>query len=80
MFKKSRCGSRSLATSTASSVRIPPSYSSSALIRMPIGKSGPTTERIAAMSSIQKRTRFSSDPPYSSVRRLIEADRNWAGR
>ena len=40
------------------------------LIRTPTTQSFPTRERTAAITSRPNRSRFSNDPPYSSVRLL----------
>jgi hypothetical protein len=39
-------------------------------MRMPTARSGPTASRTARQTSAANRTRFSGEPPYSSVRRL----------
>ena len=54
--------------------------SSIALILNCRWKSAPTSLRIARTTSSGKRARFSSEPPYSSVRSLIAGLRNWVMR
>ncbi len=44
--------------------------------RMPTQMSCPTSARTAWRTSRRNRIRFSSDPPYSSVRTLLAGDRN----
>ena len=62
------------ATSTESSTAIPPSTQSVAEIRTVIGLSCGHTSRIAVNTSRGKRSRFSSDPPYASVRWLVNGE------
>ena len=45
-------------------------------MRTDIGKCSGHTARIAANTSSGQRSRFSSVPPYSSVRWLVSGDRN----
>ncbi len=42
--------------------------------------SGPTRSRIAVSTRQPKRSRFSNDPPYSSVRWFVSGDQNWSNR
>ena len=53
---------------TASSPVTPPSTQSVAEMRTDIGRSLGQTARIAVKTSNGNRSRFSSEPPYSSVR------------
>ena len=46
-------------------------------MRSSMGNPGPTSARTAASTSRAKRTRFSSEPPYSSWRWLNHGERNW---
>ena len=55
---------------------VPPSYQSVAEIRTLIGRSAGQTARTASNTSSGKRSRFSSEPPYSSVRWLVSGERN----
>ncbi len=64
------------AISTPSSRLRPFSQSSSATMRMPTMKSGPTASRTASSTRKVKRSRLSSEPPYSSSRRLVAGDQN----
>ncbi len=68
------------AISTPSASVSPPSTSSPPVIRMPTMKSDPTFARIASSTSIEKRIRFASDPPYASERLLTSGDQNWSRR
>ncbi len=54
--------------------------SSSEETRMMTGKSGPTFARTARSNSTAKRARFSSEPPFSSVRLFENGERNWQTR
>ena len=58
------------AISTASAPSIPPSTQSVAEMRTDMGRSCGQTSRMARKTSSGKRRRFSSEPPYSSVRRF----------
>jgi hypothetical protein len=49
-------------------------------MRADIGRSAGQTARQAAKTSSGKRARFSSVPPYSSVRRFVSGDRNEESR
>ena len=49
---------------------------SSALRRSMIGKKGPTCFLTSSMTIRQKRVRFSTDPPNSSVRLFVIGERN----
>ena len=60
--------------SSPSSRERPWSQASSATIRMPTMKSGPTAARIASSTWKVKRSRLSRLPPYWSVRRLVAGD------
>ena len=64
------------ATSTASPGTMPPSTQSCADTRTLIGLSSGQTARIAANTSSGKRQRFSSEPPYSSMRWLVSGEIN----
>ncbi len=70
------CSAKARAIATASSTSVPPSNQSVAEIRTVIGRSAGHTARTASNTSSGNRSRFSSDPPYSSVRRLVSGDRN----
>ena len=59
------------ATITASEGPSPAGCQSLAEIRTDIGRAAGHTARIAPNTSSGKRSRFSSEPPYSSVRRLV---------
>ena len=48
--------------------------------RIPRVKSGPTVARTAAITSRVSLMRFSRLPPYSSVRRFVNGDRNCLSR
>src|SRR5262249_32836417 len=52
----------------------------SAETRMPSGFCSGHTTRTASYISIAKRMRFSSEPPYSSMRWLESGERNWCAR
>jgi len=54
----------------------PPGIGSEPETVMPIMKSSPAISRIRRQISSAKRTRFSSDPPHLSVRRLVSGDQN----
>jgi len=47
---------------------------------MPTVQSEPTFARIASITSTVRRRRFSSEPPYSSVRWFVYAVQNWSSR
>ena len=55
---------------------MPPGTVSSTAIRMPTMNAGPTRSRIPPSTRHPNRSRFSNDPPYSSVRRLVNGDQN----
>ena len=55
----------------------PPSTISVPLMRTSMGKSSPHFLRMFAMTSIVMRARFSRQPPYLSVLRLLSGERNW---
>ncbi|MCY1239248.1 hypothetical protein D9M72_520320 [compost metagenome] len=65
---------RRRAISMPSSFDNPFSQSSSATIRMPTMKSGPTDLRMASSTMWVKRRRLSSEPPKSSSRWLVAGD------
>ena len=65
-----------LAISTESSPVMPSSTQSVAEMRTDMGLCCGQTARIAANTSSGKRSRFSSEPPYSSVRRFISGVMN----
>ena len=67
-------------TAAASSTSNPPSAPSAPLIRYMTGYSAPQRSRTAATISSGKRARFSSGPPYSSVRRFERGEMNSHGR
>ena len=67
-------------TSAATSTSKPPSAPSDPLIRYMTGKSVPQRSRIAPTISSGNRARFSSEPPYSSVRRFESGEMNSQGR
>src|SRR6188474_2109834 len=64
------------AISTESGPVMPPSTQSVAEMRTVIGFVAGHTARIAANTSSGYRSRFSSDPPYSSVRWFVSGDTN----
>jgi hypothetical protein len=64
------------AISLAISWSMPLSLNSSAHILRPTQKSLPTASRTASSTSMPKRIRFSSEPPYSSLRRFVSGDQN----
>ena len=68
------------ATSTASSPVRPPSFQSVAEMRTDIGFSSGQALRMARNTSSGKRRRFSSEPPYSSVRVLVSGEMKLASR
>ena len=68
------------ATSTASAGSSPPSFQSVADRRTDIGRAAGHTARTASKTSSGKRSRFASEPPYSSVRRLVSGEMNEASR
>ena len=45
-------------------------------MRTVIGRSAGHTARTASKTSSGKRSRFASEPPYASVRRLVSGERN----
>ena len=49
---------------------------SSKLSRIPSAKSAPVRRRISVAASIAKRQRWATSPPYPSVRRFVNGDRN----
>ena len=63
-------GSAMRMNSRPSSIGTPESSSVSAAIRTAIATSSPTASRTSSIASSQNRARFSSDPPYSSLRWL----------
>ena len=65
---------------TASSPVTPPSIQSVAEMRTDIGLSSGHALRIALNTSSGKRIRFSSEPPYSSVRLLVIGEMKLASR
>ena len=66
----SHCDSMIRTVSIASSFVSPPAMNSSSVSRMPTAQSLPVRLRISLMISQVRRSRFSSEPPYSSVRLL----------
>ena len=69
------CSAKARAISTASSTSVPPSNQSVAEMRTVIGRSSGHTARTASNTSSGNRSRFSSGPPYRSVRRLVSGER-----
>ena len=65
---------------TVSSPVLPPGIQSVADTRTDIGLCAGHTARTARNNSSGKRSRFSSAPPYASVRRLVIGDRKLASR
>ena len=59
---------------------MPPSAQSLAEMRTDIGFSAGQTSRIASQTWSGKRRRFSSGPPYASVRRLVSGEMKVASR
>ena len=68
------------AISRLSSRLRPPGWSSSPIMRMPTSRPSPIAERTASRTSIVKRSRLVSEPPYSSVRRFTRGVQNWSIR
>ena len=68
------------AISIPSSRESPSSQSSSATIRRPTIKSGPTRARIEFNTLQVKRRRLSRDPPHSSLRWLVADDQKLSNR
>ena len=62
--------------SMASSIVVPPSIQSTEEMRVEIGLCAGQAARTALNTSSGKRMRFSSEPPYSSVRRLVSGEMN----
>ena len=58
----------------------PSSWNSSPHMRRPTQKSLPTASRTACSTCMPKRRRFSRQPPYSSVRKLVRGLQNWSIR
>ena len=53
--------------------------SSSTEKRTATAQASPTASFVSSTISRSSRTRFSSEPPYSSVRRLVRREMNWKG-
>ncbi len=68
------CAFSSCATFTASSGSIPPGAQSTAEMRTEIGLCSGQAARTASNTSSGKRIRFSSEPPYSSLRSLVSGE------
>ncbi len=64
------------ASSTASCSSLPSGIQSVAEMRTVSGRSAGQAARTASKTSSGKRSRFSSEPPYSSVRWLEIGERN----
>lgn len=64
------------AISTASCSVLPSGTQSVAEMRTITGRSAGHASRTASKTSSGKRSRFSSGPPYASVRRLATGERN----
>ena len=62
---------KAFAIATASALVTPPSCQSVAEMRTEIGFVSGQAARIARQTSTGQRSRFSSEPPYSSVRWLL---------
>ena len=75
VIQRTRC-LECAAISAQSSTSRPPGISSEPLRRRPTTMSSPRTSRTRTMTSLARRTRFSSDPPYSSSRRLFNGEKN----
>ena len=80
LIAQTPASSSSRHTAAASSTSKPPSAPSAPLIRYMTGNALPQRSRIAATISSGKRARFSSAPPYSSVRRFESGEMNSHGR
>ena len=74
------CALNVLPISTASAALKPPGIQSVAEMRTAIGRSAGHAARTASNSSSGKRSRFASDPPYASVRRLVTGEMKLASR
>ena len=59
---------------------MPPGTQSTAEMRTDIGFAAGHAARTASNTSSGKRMRFSSEPPYSSVRRLVSGEMKLASR
>jgi len=83
MFTSHRSGSSASISTTSRpspslvSPSLPISSSTASLTAIP--QRAPTASRVSSMSSRSRRTRFSSDPPYSSWRSLKRRERSCIG-
>ena len=59
---------------------MPVAANESAATRTAIAHRSPTASRTRSIASSQNRARFSTEPPYASVRRLVREERNCVGR